>query len=208
MILPPTRIKQIFKNSKALHSIEYEKYVLQSTRDWVENFIVKSRICPFAIPVWKSNDISFQLATSNTKTKFKTELLERARYFIKNEQIQTELFIVPFVPVFADFLVFAKVVQEVASEKDVAQNIQIVSFHPDWYSELPKDSMTNYTNRTPFPTCHLLREKHVTEVVEKFGGEYAESVVERNKKFLSTSTEERADYIKNLSKSKMTLPEE
>ena len=44
-------------------------------------------------------------------------------------------------------------------------NIQIASFHPGYqFAETEAEDVENYTNRSPYPMLHLLREESVTRV--------------------------------------------
>jgi len=57
--------------------------------------------------------------------------------------------------------------------------IQLASFHPDYCFEgAPDDDAANYTNRSPYPMLHLIREQSLEEALEQF--DQAELIPERN----------------------------
>ncbi|HXE21902.1 MAG TPA: DUF1415 domain-containing protein, partial [Rhodoferax sp.] len=57
--------------------------------------------------------------------------------------------------------------------------IQIASFHPRYqFAGTDVDDITNFTNRAPYPTLHLLREDSVDRAVAAFPE--AELIFERN----------------------------
>jgi hypothetical protein len=57
--------------------------------------------------------------------------------------------------------------------------IQIASFHPQYqFANTEPDDVTNYTNRSPYPTLHLLREDSVRRAIESFPD--VEKIYERN----------------------------
>ena len=48
--------------------------------------------------------------------------------------------------------------------------IQIASFHPQYqFAGTGFDDIGNETNRSPYPTLHLLREESVARAVDAFG---------------------------------------
>ncbi|WP_286851514.1 DUF1415 family protein, partial [Hydrogenophaga sp. 70-12] len=69
---------------------------------------------------------------------------------------------------------------EVVAEHDLEGVIQVASFHPDYRFEgTEPEDITNATNRSPFPTLHLLREDSVARAVASEGGD-ADAIVARN----------------------------
>src|SRR3546814_11497511 len=53
------------------------------------------------------------------------------------------------------------------------------SFHPQYrFAGSSEDDIANFTNRSPWPTLHLLREDSVTRAVEAFPD--PDAIVERN----------------------------
>ena len=43
------------------------------------------------------------------------------------------------------------------------------SFHPDFqFADTDPDDITNHTNRSPYPTLHLLREDSIERAVQSF----------------------------------------
>ena len=74
----------------------------------------------------------------------------------------------------ADHLIFALRLEGI---------IQIASFHPDYqFADTEKEAVDNYTNRSPYPMLHLLREDSVTKAVEGYGD--TEKIPLRNSKTL------------------------
>ena len=47
--------------------------------------------------------------------------------------------------------------------------LQIASLHPDYqFAGTRPDDVTNFTNRAPYPTLHLLREDSIDRAVDAF----------------------------------------
>ena len=72
-----------------------------------------------------------------------------------------------------------EIADEAVTEHELEGVIQIASFHPDFQFEgTEPDDISNYTNRSPFPTLHLIREASLDKAVEAFPE--AEMIYERN----------------------------
>ncbi|HTH08171.1 MAG TPA: DUF1415 family protein, partial [Acidovorax sp.] len=66
---------------------------------------------------------------------------------------------------------------------DLDGTLQIASFHPQFqFAGTTEDDVTNCTNRSPYPTLHLLREESIDRAVEVFPD--AEAIFERNMEVL------------------------
>ena len=68
-----------------------------------------------------------------------------------------------------DFNEFLEVADAAVADLHLEGEIQVASFHPDFQFEgTAADDITNYTNRSPFPTLHLLREASIDRAVAAF----------------------------------------
>ena len=77
---------------------------------------------------------------------------------------------------FNDFLDEADAVLQ---ELDMEGEFQVASFHPEFqFADTEPDDITNFTNRSPYPTLHLLREESIDRAVEAFPE--AEMIYETN----------------------------
>ena len=96
------------------------------------------------------------------------------------EQIDTTLLIHPQVLTdFLDFNDFLDLADEAVALLDLEGEIQIASFHPDYqFAGTAFDDIGNCTNRSPYPTLHLLRESSVERAVAAFPD--PDAIVERN----------------------------
>ena len=80
---------------------------------------------------------------------------------------------------FLDYNEFLDVADAVVEELGLAGVLQVASFHPHYqFADTEPDDITNYTNRSPYPTLHLLREASVDEAVATFPE--AEHIYEKN----------------------------
>ena len=80
---------------------------------------------------------------------------------------------------FLDYNDFLSVVNTALEEVDLAGVLQVASMHPDYqFADTEPDEITNFTNRSPYPTLHLIREESIDEAVAAFPE--AEMIFEKN----------------------------
>ena len=81
-----------------------------------------------------------------------------------------------------DFLEFNDFLDEadaVLQELDMEGEFQVASFHPQFqFADTEPDDIGNFTNRSPYPTLHLLREDSIEKAVDAFPD--AAEIYERN----------------------------
>src|SRR5690606_38360172 len=84
--------------------------------------------------------------------------------------IDTTLIVLPgLLADFLDFNDFLDIADAALEELELDGILQVASFHPDFQFEgTEADDIGNCTNRSPFPTLHLLREDSVARAVESF----------------------------------------
>ncbi|HSX94719.1 MAG TPA: DUF1415 domain-containing protein [Hydrogenophaga sp.] len=160
-----------------------EEQVIAATRHWIEKAVIGLNLCPFARAVWVKNQVRIVVSTARHIDGLLDDL-DRELDLLKDtpaEQIDTTLIVHPTLfPDFEVFNDFLGIADEVVAEHDLEGVIQVASFHPDYQFEgTEPDDITNATNRSPFPTLHLLREDSVARAVASEGGD-AEAIVARN----------------------------
>jgi hypothetical protein len=96
------------------------------------------------------------------------------------EKIETTLLIHPYVMNdFLDFNDFLDVADGAVEELDLDGILQVASFHPYYqFADTNIDDIENFTNRSPYPTLHLLREESIDKAVEAFPE--ADEIYEKN----------------------------
>ena len=82
-------------------------------------------------------------------------------------------------PEFLDFFFFLNEADALLKRMALEGEIQIASFHPEFeFAGNDADDIANYTNRSPYPTLHLLREASLDRAVAAFPD--AADIYERN----------------------------
>ena len=151
-------------------------------RAWIERFVVDLNLCPFARPVASSNALRIVACESASPEAIATLLiteLDQLRQSLESD-IATSVLVFPEgLQEFDDYLGFLDDAQTVLEEMGLAGEIQIASFHPDYRFEgEPVDAVSHFTNRSPYPLIHLLRETMVTSALESYPN--PERIPERN----------------------------
>ena len=67
---------------------------------------------------------------------------------------------------FDDFLDLLGIAEDLLAEQGYEGVYQLASFHPDYcFADQNENDPANYTNRSPYPTLHLLREASLERVL-------------------------------------------
>ena len=159
---------------------------IDATRRWVERAVIGLNLCPFAKAVYVKQQVRFVLSDASTPEALLEELAEELILLrdADPEQVDTTLIVHPDVLIdFLDYNDFLDNADAAVEALDLHGVIQVASFHPDYqFAGTMPDDISNYTNRSPYPTLHLLREASIDRAVEAFPD--ADVIVERNVKTL------------------------
>jgi uncharacterized protein len=161
-----------------------ETQVIADTRLWLERAVIGLNLCPFARAEYVRNRIAFRVTQATTPEALLSELETALRELmaIEPSKIETTLLIHPWVlQDFLDYNEFLGEADALLVRMELVGVVQIASFHPRYQfaGEDPGD-MSHFTNRSPFPMLHLLREASVERAVGS--GEDAATIVARNLK--------------------------
>jgi hypothetical protein len=149
---------------------------------WLERAVIGLNLCPFAKSVHVKGQIHWVLSPAREVCALRQDLARELKDLHVSDPAQrdTTLLVAPWC--FADFLEFNDFLDEadaVLADLGLQGELQIASFHPQFqFAGTDAEDITNYTNRAPYPTLHLLREASIDRAVEAFP--QAESIYERN----------------------------
>ena len=155
---------------------------IADTRRWLERAVIGLNLCPFAKAPHVKGQIHFAVCSSGGRPELLAALRDELQALAAADpQVrETTLLIVP--DLFADFLDFNDLLDDAEAlldELGLEGVLQIAPFHPRFRFEgTEADDITNATNRSPWPTLHLLREASVDRAVEAFPD--AEAIFEAN----------------------------
>jgi len=142
---------------------------LAATRGWLERDVIGLNLCPFAAAVHDAGQIRYVVSDAESPVALRDHLIEEILFLNAADatQIDTTLLIHPRVlGDFLEFNDFLDVAEDTLRQLGLDGVIQIASFHPDYqFAETTPEDVTNRTNRSPYPTLHLLRESSVERAV-------------------------------------------
>lgn len=141
-----------------------EQYIV-ATKNWLEQFVIRHSLCPFAAKPFREDRIRYVSYPVTTEQELADRLIEEILLLVDADPQQTETSIVIVPNMLAEFLdynQFLDVADSILAELKVEGIIQIASFHPDYqFADLSSDDVRNYTNRSPYPMFHLIREDSI-----------------------------------------------
>lgn len=144
--------------------------VIAQTRDWIEKAVIGLNLCPFAKSAYVDDRIRYCVSEAQTEDALVADLSRelRALQAADPETCETVLLIHPRVltdfRAYNDFLYVAEATIESLGLTGV---LQIASFHPRYqFAGSGPESIENYTNRSPHPMLHLLRESSVERAAD------------------------------------------
>lgn len=156
--------------------------IITATQQWLEKAVIGLNLCPFAKAVYVKKQIRYVVSTAQDTEALHADLLAELQFLAAADpaQVDTTLLIHPQVlSDFLDYNDFLDVADAALDELDLTGSIQIASFHPDYqFAGTDADDIENYTNRSPYPMLHLLREDSVERAVAAFPD--AASIFEKN----------------------------
>ena len=157
--------------------------IIAQTKKWITDVVVACNFCPFASGVLKQGTIHYEVLT-NATTETTLQAVAKAMQHLNNEaNIETTLLILPYS--FSNFDEYLDLLENVETllEKEGYEGIyQVASFHPAYlFAESTEDDPSNYTNRSPYPMLHFLREESVSKAVDSYPN--IDEVPKRNIKF-------------------------
>jgi hypothetical protein len=147
--------------------------VISASMRWVEKSVIGLNLCPFAENPYRGGRVRFyvseQRSAAGLLEDLKSELTRLAA--ADPAQCETTLLIHPWVLTdFVEYNNFLEVCDAAVAELDLEGELQVASFHPQYqFAGTQPDDIENYTNRSPYPILHLLREASVERVVAAVG---------------------------------------
>lgn len=153
---------------------------IQHTHAWLNKFIIHHRICPFAQAVVQANTLHYFMDESPDLAKNLENVILQAQHLDVQEVIETTLLLYPtqFVE-FADFLDYVTLAEQLLLLQGYEGIYQLATFHPAYcFADAEQNDTANYTNRSPYPMLHLLRESSIESVLAHFP--HPEKIPERN----------------------------
>ena len=159
-----------------------EELWLQRVQRWLEVMVVGENLCPFAEKPLNAGKVRIAVCLEDDpEAVYRAFLLELERLLnLGEDALETTLLACPnALGDFYDYLDLLALLEGAISELELDGVLQIASFHPEYEFEgAGKDDPANYTNRSPCPLFHLLRESSISEAVSQLA--QPERIPQRN----------------------------
>ncbi|MDZ4336666.1 MAG: DUF1415 domain-containing protein [Pseudomonas sp.] len=147
-------------------------HAIAETRAWVDRAVIGLNLCPFAKAVQVKGQVRYVVCASAEPEELLSTLIDELHALANCEPSETDttLLIHPAALTdFLDFNDFLAVVDDSLDELGYAGILQVASFHPQFqFADTDVNDVSNATNRSPYPTLHILREASIDRAVAAF----------------------------------------
>ncbi len=156
--------------------------VIADTVAWLERAVIGLNLCPFAKSVHVKGQVHYAVSRATTEEALLEDLIIELKDLaeLDAKARDTTLLIAPDgLQDFLEFNDFLERADQALVDLDLDGELQIASLHPHYqFAGTSEDDITNFTNRSPYPTLHLLREDSIDRAVAAFPN--PESIFEVN----------------------------
>ncbi len=155
---------------------------IAETKTWLEKAVIGLNLCPFAKAVHTRQQIHWVLSEARDTASLLDDLVRELEFLAaaRPEAIDTTIIVHPHVlGDFLDFNDFLEAAEDTLDGMGLDGSLQVASFHPAYqFAGTEPDDISNFSNRSPYPTLHLLREASIDRAVAAMPD--AERIYERN----------------------------
>ncbi len=153
---------------------------VSATRRWINRVVVDFNLCPFAKRELLNDNVRFSVAKATTIEQLLEELLSELNLLFKQEEVETTLLIHPHVlSDFFDYNDFLDTANGLLVQHQFDGVFQLASFHPNYqFAGTDEHDASNYTNRSPYPMLHILREESLSKAIDAYPD--IDAIPERN----------------------------
>ena len=149
-----------------------KQQIIETTKLWLDRFVIGLNLCPFAKHPFRNDKIRYVVFEGDDLEKLTETLLSEINEMIAvtPSVLETTLIILPSVlDEFEEYLDYLEVAEFILAEVELEGIVQVASFHPDYqFEDTEPTDVENFTNRSPFPMLHILREASIDRALEAF----------------------------------------
>jgi uncharacterized protein len=148
----------------------------------LERSVIGLNLCPFAESVYRGNRVRFRVSEQRSASALLEELRSELTDLNAADPLscETSLLIHPWVLTdFIEYNDFLEVCEATIVELGLEGELQVASFHPQYqFAGTQSEDIENYTNRSPYPMLHILREASIERAIAS--GKDTEEIYRRN----------------------------
>jgi hypothetical protein len=146
---------------------------IDATRRWISSLVIGLNLCPFARRVFAADKIRYVVSAAEDEGRLLSDLADEVKALAASPVsiVETTLLIHPLVlGDFLDYNDFLGPGERLIEELGLRGIVQLASFHPGYrFAGADPDAVENYTNRSPYPMLHLLREQSISAILGDLG---------------------------------------
>ncbi|MEQ6916808.1 DUF1415 domain-containing protein [Halomonas aquatica] len=133
---------------------------LAAARAWVETFVVARDVCPFAGREVSRGSVRYVAVSASDREAALLSLFDECRHLEATPEVETTLLVLTEgLEAFDDYLDLLEIAEALLADQGYEGTFQLASFHPDYvFADAEPEDPANFTNRSPWPMWHLLRE--------------------------------------------------
>ncbi len=154
--------------------------IVQKTQYWLEHIIIGLNFCPFAKHEFQHKTIRYTVDDNTGLEESLVTLAKELEYLDQHPYTQqgsipltfagTQTTLIIFTQAFSefeDFLELIELANHLIDDFGYSGIYQLAHFHPQYcFDGVSADDASNYTNRSPFPILHILRESAVQQAID------------------------------------------
>jgi len=165
--------------------------VVAEVKRWLETVVVGLNLCPFAKKEYVKERINFVVVEEISEEVILQCLMDEFNNLRKDNVWETSLLILSqALSDFSDYNQFLNLTDMLIEEAGLSGVFQIASFHPNYqFADTQFDDPANYTNRSPYPILHILREASLEQAIVNYPN--TEQIPENNIKLLRSYSSEK-----------------
>lgn len=200
--VPPKNNDLLRFSDKQIEAISY---------NWVKRWVFDLNLCPWSGKVLAEKSLKVVVSHATKPTDIEALFLTEAKNLLQHDHSHppthtTALIVLPHLTNFHTFLDIYSYLEDILlnptnkDEEELAVDIQLANFHPDYQFQGTKPSdVDNYTNRSPFPMIHILRYDDVHHAIEtyKAAGKDTDDVWRRNIDLMKSMGREKIKSLQN-----------
>ncbi|WP_058535120.1 DUF1415 domain-containing protein [Legionella saoudiensis] len=144
---------------------------IKQTVEWIQSMVIGLNLCPFAKREMNNNSARIEASSAQSINDALVDFIGEVNYLQANPAIGTTILIYPHIlNDFFAYLDFVDLANDLLVKSGYEGIYQIATFHPDYcFHGVKTDDVTNYTNRSPYPMLHLLREEMLDQAITYYG---------------------------------------
>lgn len=153
-----------------MSSTDTSESIIARTQQWIETVVVGMNFCPFAKRELRHGTVRFIVCPESGIEPVLLQLMDECTHLDADDGTQTTLLILPdgFAD-FDDYLDLAGLAEDLMADRGYEGVYQVASFHPNYcFADAANDDPANYTNRSPYPMLHLLREAGLEAAIASY----------------------------------------